>query len=60
MEDKESVKFTDTHRITRDNEIKNYLLATTFTNRHNYTKYVLEENFDTLALLYTTDKVDET
>lgn len=58
--DQESVKFKEEHRIVKDFDIqKQSLPDTIITDRSNFTEYALEEGYDTLVLLYTTEKVDQ-
>lgn len=58
--DPETANFREAHRVVKDSQIYSMSLADTIiTDRTNFTQYALEETYDTLALLYTTEALDE-
>ena len=59
-QDPEALKFKDYHRSIEDPGFhENYLDGTLRTDRQNFTHFTLEEGFDTIAFLYSTDKVSQ-
>lgn len=54
-QDSESVKQDNFQRTIQDHDIEKLLRATTKTDRSNFTHYTLEEGYETIAFLYTTE-----